>query len=533
MYKLLIHGRAKGLPDYILSTTSVAATYCKQHSDCETNYNIQQILTTLETDFTQNLAFVKRTEKDNAVLTLKALGNIGILRRKFETTVKRAIIENDTAPTEIRVHAVQAFRRTNCLNTRDYFLDLYKNFTMQNEVRIASYLQTMRCPDYISVKFVKHILKTEKVNQVGSFVWSHMRNLLKSSSPVNVEVQGLLADADLDDKFNKDRRRFSRNFEYSMFFDEYNFGYVTDSNLIFGTDSYLPKTASFNFTTYVFGEAINFLEVNTRAEGFEHLVESIFGPNGPLNANLVKEKFKYYYEKYMDNSTETEESEEVTREKRDVRGGRALRHELENSIGQFGYHMKNNPRALRTSVGVKIFGNDLRYRTSEGDLEFRKLLSYLNLKKYIGEIFSGKDFTFTKSGIFLDAKYEVPLVAGVPLAVSAFGASSVDLRYFGQFGNATEGYLIETKFKPSISLDVTSTMKSDFFYESSGVKVKANLYSSAAVEAKLKIKTHRKEQVVSLKVKLPQERNEILSVKSEILVMKQSQEIKQQGLKKR
>lgn len=82
----------------------------------------------------------------------------------------------------------------------------------------------MRCPDYLSVYKIKKVLEAEEVNQVGSFVWSHLNNLAKSASPVRVEAQGLLTSNDLGTKYKMDLRRFSRNFEYSLFFDEYNFG---------------------------------------------------------------------------------------------------------------------------------------------------------------------------------------------------------------------------------------------------------------------------------------------------------------------
>lgn len=59
---------------------------------------------------------------------------------------------------------------------------------------------------------------------VGSFVWSHLNNILKSSIPSRVEVQGLLSDKDLVKKFSNDVRKFSRNYEGSVFFDEYDFG---------------------------------------------------------------------------------------------------------------------------------------------------------------------------------------------------------------------------------------------------------------------------------------------------------------------
>lgn len=293
MSDLVLHGLENGLPDFVLSATAVTATYCRQQEACVTHENIIKVVSLLENELQKDKDLEKRQTKDQVILLLKALGNIGVfVKPKFEQYIKRTLIENHEVPAEVRVHAVQAFRRSDCAQHRDYFMDLYKNFTMHSEVRIYSYLQSMKCPDYISMKLIKHVLKTEKLNQVGSFVWSHLRNLIKSASPVNVALQGLLADADLGTKFNMDRRRFSRNYEKSLFFDDYNFGFVTDSNLIFGTDSYIPKSVSMNFTTDVFGESINFFEINTRFEGYENLFESIFGPQVRLlpfthYANLI------------------------------------------------------------------------------------------------------------------------------------------------------------------------------------------------------------------------------------------------------
>lgn len=64
-------------------------------------------------------------------------------------------------------------------------------------------------------------------------------------------------------------------------------------NLIFGTDSYLPRMATFNFTTELFGQAVNFWELSARAEGFEEMVSNVFGPKGPLNREFFSKKFSF------------------------------------------------------------------------------------------------------------------------------------------------------------------------------------------------------------------------------------------------
>lgn len=51
-----------------------------------------------------------------------------------------------------------------------------------------------------------------------------MNTLMKSSQPSRVEVQAMLQDEELSDKFNKDPRRFSRNYETSLFLNEFGLG---------------------------------------------------------------------------------------------------------------------------------------------------------------------------------------------------------------------------------------------------------------------------------------------------------------------
>lgn len=155
----------------------------------------------------------------------------------------------------------------------------------------------MNCPSYLTIKSVKEFLITENVNQVGSFVWSHLTNLAKTSSPQKVETQGLLADNKLDDKFKMDFRKFSKNYEYSLFFDEYNFGMSGESNVIFGTDSYLPRSLFFNGTINLFGNSMNPFEFNIRMQGLEKYVESIFGLDGPLNFDRMIDKFRFVFDK--------------------------------------------------------------------------------------------------------------------------------------------------------------------------------------------------------------------------------------------
>ena len=120
---------------------------------------------------------------------------------------------------------------------------------------------------------------------VGSFIWTHLKNLATTSMPSKLELQGLLLDQTLVDKFDTDARKFSRNYEKSILLDQYNAGnnqqsiaynstrkidvfcnfiFIAaslESNLIFSQQSYLPRSASLNLTVDIFGQSINLLEV--------------------------------------------------------------------------------------------------------------------------------------------------------------------------------------------------------------------------------------------------------------------------------
>ncbi|TDG46759.1 hypothetical protein AWZ03_006806 [Drosophila navojoa] len=567
-YTILDYARNKLDPEYTLGATAVVHSYCKHHDNCEEDLKVVQIINLLETEFLSQFKRYRgdRKQRERLIILLKGLGNIGVISPGFAEQLQ-LIINNKEVPVDIRLQSILAFRRVDCLKYRSYFLDNYADYTFNSELRIYSYLQTMRCPDYISIGSIKSILENEQINQVGSFVWSHLTNLAKSNSPVRIEAQGLLLNDELADKFKMDIRKFSRNYEHSLFFDEYNFGTTTDANLIFGTDSYLPRMASVNFTADLFGQSVNFFEFTARAEGFEELVASAFGPQGPLNGKLLRKKLAFL-NRWLGNesaedddtlenllnldnlrlkrktaeSSESDEDgkyefedelEDAPRSKRDAAATATTRKQsIQRNIDQLGYKLKydyNNPRA---QFGLRVFGNDLRYYNFESMSEVARLITEFNPIHQAQKVLSGKTLNYQKSRVFLDAAYTVPLAVGMPLAIHAFGASSIDLSVSGNLDKFDVDWHFDVQghFKPSVSVDVITTMQTDMFWGQSGIKVKSNLYSNSEVEANLKM---RGRNLVSFSFNLPQDKNEIFSARSELLVVKRDQELPQAGIAKR
>lgn len=291
IYTILEFARKKVDAEYTLGATAAVHGYCKYTENCARNPKVKRIVSLLESEFTNMIKSYQgdRDTRERMVIILKGLGNIGVINDQFAHQLQNIIL-NESQGMELRLEAVLAFRRVDCMKYRKFFLDTYGKYSLNEEVRMMSYLQTMRCPDHQSVGRVKAILQREVVNQVGSFVWSHMKNLAKSSSPTRVEAQGLLQADDIPDKFKMDIRKFSRNYDFSVFFDEYNLGTTTDVNVIFGTDSFLPHKASWNFTAELFGQSVNFFEISARTEGFDKSISQWFGENGVFNSEFIAEK---------------------------------------------------------------------------------------------------------------------------------------------------------------------------------------------------------------------------------------------------
>lgn len=568
-YGILDYARNKIDPEYTLGATAVVHSFCKHHESCEENLRVMQIITLLETEFASKFKSYRgdRRQRERLIVLLKGLGNIGVVSDDFAKELQR-IIQNNAVEVHIRLQCILAFRRVNCHKYRQYFFDTYADYTLNSELRIYSYLQSMRCPDYISVAEIKSILEHEPVNQVGSFVWSHLTNLAKSNSPVRIEAQGLLLNDELSEKFKLDIRKFSRNYEHSLFFDEYNFGTTTDANLIFGTDSYLPRIASVNFTADLFGQSVNFFEFSARAEGFEELAANAFGPQGPFNGELLRKKLSFLNRWWGTESAEQDDTlesllsldslrlkrnvedmfepedsadenyvyeedlEGQVKNKRTKRNADARKQGIDRKVDQLGYKLKydyNNPRA---QFGLRIFGNDLRHYNVESMAEVGLLVAQFSPLYQAQKFMSGKPISYTKSSVFLDATYTVPLAVGLPLAIKAFGASSVDLSISADLDTYDRDWHFDMqgRFKPSVSVDVITTMQTDMYWGQSGIKVKSNLYSNSEMEVKLKL---RGRNLISMSFNLPQDKNEIFSARSELLVAKRDAELPQSGIQKR
>ncbi|XP_015173164.1 PREDICTED: uncharacterized protein LOC107064693 [Polistes dominula] len=482
---------------FILSYSSVIHTFCKSTNiDCTHLEDITKFMSYLKQKINKGCAlrYHPLAEVKETLEALKAIENMGLETDDLSDKLKVCIDNAGGFVTmEVRVAAINAHRRLpSCELTRDrYLLNYYRNFTLDSELRIASYLQIMRCPDYNVIKTIKHTLKVEEVNQVGSFVWSHLTNLYSSSSPTRIEIQSLLTDRDFGNKFNSDIRKFSRNYEGSFFSEEYNFGANHQSNLIFSPKSYIPRTASFNMTIDLLGESVNLFEVSMRMEGLEYYAENLFGPDGPYSNEKVSNHFKNLIRNFRSVPEREDQWSQVKR--------------LPNIID-------NNFNDPKISFGYKIFGNELKYTMLNGDKEIKDALASLNPWEKVRKILSGQEIYYDNTVMFLDSTYVVPTTSGLPIRLDLAGSAACKFKLAGFLNiSRTTNTKLELigNFTPSVSVDIVGTMMVDAFYKNAGIKLRTNIYSSGAVQMHFNLDGMR---LVQLNLGLPNNKIEIFSI---------------------
>ena len=101
---------------------------------------------------------------------------------------------------------------------------------------------------------------------------------METSSPFKQQARLILEETKLQKEFDMDKRKFSRNIEKSVFSEMLNSGGSMESNLIWSTKSFVPRSASVNLTVDIFGQAINLVEVGGRVQGLDGVLERFFSP---------------------------------------------------------------------------------------------------------------------------------------------------------------------------------------------------------------------------------------------------------------
>lgn len=477
----------------MLGTSALINTFCKINEDCGADSSVQQVIRRIETQLGSGCRTVNEEEKVRVLVALKALGNAG--RWVNANSVLRRCYTEDNEM-EVRVAAIDTWRHTPCEYDRSHLLAAFQDETQDTEVRIAAYLALMTCPTPDLINTIKDRLTSEGVNQVGSFIWTHMTNMQESAAPEKQWARQMIGEELLQKKFSTEALKFSRNYESSFFMNEINTGASVESNVIFSSKSYLPRSAMLNLTLDLFGQSINFFEVGGRIEGFEAYIERFFGPRG------------YYPEETI---------ETILRNMRQNSDADAT------TLEGFLDHITDEPKG---SYYLRVFGNELHYHHFLGLENLIQTSGASNPLEFLMNLARQGDVDYTKSYQLMDTHHTIPTVTGLPVTLTAKGTATLGLKMNGNFkARSLKNINIEGHLHPSAAVQIDGVMLVDAHVSRTGLKMSSNLHTSTFLDGKLQIKGGK---LVDVAFNTPKDKMEVINVKTEFFYLEDDQEIRKE-----
>lgn len=119
---------------------------------------------------------------------LRALKAIGNARRpiNIQDALLKCALKSQHA--NMTSSIFDAFRGMPCdsLN-KDGLIRILNSEENSDESRIHAFITLMKCPSEDVLKYVVLALENEDSNQVASFMWTYLTNLIESSDPVNAK----------------------------------------------------------------------------------------------------------------------------------------------------------------------------------------------------------------------------------------------------------------------------------------------------------------------------------------------------------
>nr|XP_045624060.1 uncharacterized protein LOC123774022 [Procambarus clarkii] len=479
----------------MLGSSALVNTYCKIQPDCGNDRGVQQVLRHIESHLGSGCRSVNGEEKMKILVALKALGNAGRWVNASPVLRQCYTEENDM---EVRVAAIGAWRHSPCDYDRSNLLAAFQDEAQDTEVRIAAYLAVMTCPTPTIINTIKDRLISEGVNQVGSFIWTHMVNLQESAGPDKEWVRELIGEELLQKKFSTEALKFSRNYESSFFMNELNVGAAVESNVIFSSKSYLPRSAMLNLTLDLFGESINLFEIGGRIEGFEAYVERFFGSSGYFPEETIEGILKTMRQKKPDAETTT----------------------LEGFLDQ----VTDEPEG---SYYLRVFGNELHYKRFHGLESLMKTSGFSNPLEMLMELARTGNVDYTKSYQLINTHYTIPTISGLPLTLTAKGTATLALRMNGNFkAQSLQNINIEGRVQPSAAVQMDGMMLVDAHVTRTGLKISSTLHTSTFLDGKLQIDGGK---LVDIAFNTPKDKVEVIDVSTKFFYLEDDKEIRKEG----
>ncbi|XP_070811438.1 apolipophorins [Pituophis catenifer annectens] len=475
-----------------LGLTSLLHHFCSTRTNCNQVPAVLRIMKILGRHLGGKCARSKSEGTAQMELILNAIGNAGLAATSLTTLLSSCAVLK-TNPTEIRQAAIEAFRRIPCAANRAVLLRLFQTYDENVEIRIASYLMAMKCPSKDLFHHIKWTLQEERSSQVGSFVWSHLSELLRTEDPLKQHLRNSLPEDIILKEFDWETWKFSSYTDVT--FNSAMASGNAEAQVIFSPASFIPRLILTNFTIHLLGRAINLLEVGVRLENMEDIVRTFFDFQDTKGRHVKPESPMQMVNKIPQNKPSFKQ---FNLKSHLPKGNKtALRTESDCPRGQYqkinGFVKKftkkmGKKKKPKCKLSLKIFGNELMILDC-GDLRSQAKHYYLNLAELTMKVLKGQEVQWNKRLSLATEEVLFPTISGLPVLLGFNASAAVNLTARGDTNFKKHNhFFINGYLKPSIILQISAQMGTVGVLGNAGLKWSTILRSSAKLDGGIQVK---------------------------------------------
>ncbi|NXT37091.1 APOB protein, partial [Pelecanoides urinatrix] len=466
-------------------------------------YNEKMIVTEEITDVADFMVSLLGTdcsgEDELTYLTLRAIGNMGAVMEEAKPNLKsylKTCIRNEAASLSVQKAAIQAFRKMTVIEEdRSALLKVFQEGDSPTDKRLAAYLILMKNPSPSDLAKILRVLTKEKNEQVKSFIASHIANILDSEE---VGIEDLKSRVEESLKGNqvptaKDFRKFSQNYQISKRVSVPGVDPVSakvEGNVVFDTNSYVPKETMLKTTLNVYGFApSDIFELGLDGKGFEPTLEALFGEKGffPDTASKalywvdgrVPDQVSKALFDYFGYSQDGKQDQDIMKR---------IMLNLEKLIKELG-----NKEAPEGRAYLRILGEELGYMKLNdfkllGSMFLKSVKTLQTIPEMIAQAISkGIDRDLFVHYMFMDNEFELPTGAGLQLKFALSGIATPGAKVAMKLHQ--KSMQAELIAKPSVAIEFVTHLGINMpEFTRSAVEMNSNIFHESGIEAHVSMK---------------------------------------------
>nr|XP_051703900.1 uncharacterized protein LOC108175372 [Oryctolagus cuniculus] len=448
-----------------------------------------------------NCTFTEPLDTSQLQVVLKAIGNAGLAAAAL-TPVLSACASLWSVRPELRLAAIQAFRRVPCSADRSALSRLYRAPEEDAEIRITAYLALMRCPGPEVFAQVRRTQAAERSTQVGSFVWSHLLQLLETDDPLKQALRDALPEDIVSQELRPDGWKHSSYSDVTFRSASGSLGVNLERSLLFSPSSFLPRAATANLTIHALGRAFNVLELGLRLEDAEDVVRRLFGQKPSWEQEEQREA--------QPESPPGPEPGPTTRPECPGERPRRMR-DAQQKVAQ----RRGARQGLRCELSLKVLGHELTL-VNCGALG-RPAEQHLSLAELGTKLLQGQEVHVTRRLSLAPAELVFPTLSGLPARLTLNVSAAVSIRVRGSAVFRQRAHLSLSGYvKPSVLLRISAQMGTAGALGQAGLRWVTSIRGTAGLDGGIQA---RKGQDFKVHLNAPEETTELFGFSSELYLV--------------